>query len=778
MMHGLGVTGVVFSPDGKRLATASWDRGRIWDAETGAPLTRAMEEQSDQVHAAFSPDGRYALTTSGFDRTTCIWDAHTGQLAFQPIQHYRIARCAAFHPDGHLLICGGSDGMVRVWDLSRTQHGVFSTEHSDEARAVAVSADGRHIVTSSRDRTARVLEASTGTGIARLYHGRGIQEAIFRPGASQVLTAGNDGRIVLWDFRTGDRLYAVDVAAPGEFHTAIFDAKGDLLVTSNQQGVAALRDATTGAARAEPLKLGVDTRTLAVTRDGRRLCAGSADGSLRVMVLPDWRVLWQRTSPCGGIAALGFNGRGDRLASGHGDGSAWIRDAASGERVAEIGDASHHIPERGGKYPHSSHVTHVEFSPDDRYLLTASLDGDARVWDAGSGVSASNWLHHGIISSAAFSPDGLWIATASRGGTGRVWDWRTAEPIAPPLLHEADVKRIAFDPRAERVFTASLDGSVKGWSLSRDDRPAGDLVLLAQILSGERIQGGGVQLLTPPEIEKDTQYLCSKYPEEFSISSSDVLEWHRSEVALSERRSAWWSLIWHADRLLGRNSDSLPPAERASLHGKRARAGVELGRLGLAARDYRDAFQQDPRDHEAGYRCVLLSLAAGDEGEARQACCGLVALSAKSDLYQVMKCAVRACLLVPQGASDLEEAVRLARKTRDQFPSADSLGALGAALYRAGKLDEATIVLNAARLYHPKGAPQLPSGNIQDQAFLAMAFHDAGLEEWAAEALARAERWTRETIDSGKQRSGADLTWDEKIWLETLVKQARAHLGK
>ena len=69
---------MAFSPDGKRLATASWDNtARIWDAATGKPIATLRGHTGYVFSVSFSPDGKHLASSSGYRSKgeIKIWDA-------------------------------------------------------------------------------------------------------------------------------------------------------------------------------------------------------------------------------------------------------------------------------------------------------------------------------------------------------------------------------------------------------------------------------------------------------------------------------------------------------------------------------------------------------------------------------------------------------------------------------------------------------------------------------------------------------------------------------
>jgi WD40 repeat protein len=125
-------------------------------------------------------------------------------------------------------------------------------------------------------------------------------------------------------------------------------------------------------------------------------------------------------------------------------------------------------------WPHTGHVHCVSFSPNGKMILTASEDGDAKVWDAETRKYGVNYHinkllyklegHIGPVFSASFSQNGKMIVTASGDSTAKVWDAISGQLLQTLHGHSAGVLSAFFSSDGKMIVTISSDETVKIWS--------------------------------------------------------------------------------------------------------------------------------------------------------------------------------------------------------------------------------------------------------------------------------------------------------------------------
>jgi hypothetical protein len=210
------VNAVAFSPDGKRVATASGDStARVFDASTGNEISRFSHE-GPVFEVAFSPDGKRVAThsidpmviTGSGDSTVRVFDASTGS-EISRFSHKGVLIVFAFSPDWERIATVFGDGTVYVFDASTGTEISRLSDGPDFVAALAFSPDGKRVVTNSGDNRqngARVFEAATGRVISRLSNQGPVHAVAFSPDGKRVATGSNDSTARVFDASTGSEI--------------------------------------------------------------------------------------------------------------------------------------------------------------------------------------------------------------------------------------------------------------------------------------------------------------------------------------------------------------------------------------------------------------------------------------------------------------------------------------------------------------------------------------------------------------------------------------------
>jgi len=438
-----------FSPDGDRIVTASDDMtARLWTGD-GTPVAVLRGHEDYVVFATFSKSGRRILTVS-WDRTARLWNADGKPLAV--FREPDGVPAAAFLPDGSRVVTASRSGLAHFWREDGTLAATL-TGHTDSITALAISPAGDRILTASRDGTARIWDLA-GREITRLTgHDAGINAAAFSPDGGRIATGAEDGVAILWQ-TDGTRLRVLG-GHDRRVNAVTFSNDGDRLAAAADDGRIVVWSAE-GEKLASLGAHGGEVFSVAYSPDGTRLLSASGDGTARLWAAEEEEVGVLR-GHADEVESAVYSPTGDRILTASDDGTARIWDPA-GTLLAVLAG-------------HASYLTVATFSPDGQRVLTAAWDGTAMLWDANGSRRAVLSGHRGGIWTARFSADGNWIVTSSEDRTARLWDRDGKERAV--MEHPGSVFAAVFSPDSRRILTTAGDRTARLWDL--DGKPIGIL---------------------------------------------------------------------------------------------------------------------------------------------------------------------------------------------------------------------------------------------------------------------------------------------------------------
>ncbi|MCL1491818.1 MAG: WD40 repeat domain-containing protein [Pseudanabaena sp. Salubria-1] len=438
---------VVFSSDGKMLATRGRDgTARIWDLQ-GKEIAKLVGYQGDVYSVEFSPDGK-RLATSGSDGTARIWDLEGKEIA-KLVGHQESVYSVVFSSDGKMLATSGRDGTARIWDLQGKEIAKL-VGHQEDVSSVVFSSDGKMLATSGSDGTARIWDLQ-GKEIAKLVgHQEDVSSVVFSPDGKMLATSGSDGTARIWDLQGKE--IAKLVGHQGYVFSVVFSPDGKMLATSGSDGTARIWDLQ-GKEIAKLVGHQEHVSSVVFSPDGKMLATSGSDGTARIWDLQGKEIA-KLVGHQGYVSSVVFSPDGKMLATSGSDGTARIWDLQGKEIAKLVG--------------HQEDVSSVVFSFDGKMLATSGSDGTARIWDLQGKEIAKLVGHQGDVYSVVFSSDGKMLATSGIDGTARItariWDLQGKE-IAKLVGHQGDVSSVVFSSDGKMLATSGSDGTARIWDL-------------------------------------------------------------------------------------------------------------------------------------------------------------------------------------------------------------------------------------------------------------------------------------------------------------------------
>jgi serine/threonine protein kinase/WD40 repeat protein/Flp pilus assembly protein TadD len=780
---------VQVSDDGRRAALTSRGGTKlyalVWNTSVPEPKKIVFADTYQDTEAlAISADGKFLACKHGDDGLILL-DVHEGTP--KPLISDHEVSAACFSRRGRFLVYYAGNHWAKLWDVSKHRE-VAALEHLGEGvtSSATFSEDGNTFATAnSIFHSIRIWnQAGSGEKLVLAGHDNGVADVAFSPDGKVLASASKDRLVKVWDVATG-RLLSTLSGFESPIQTIHFSPDGRLLATA-QFGPAAQPVQVWDPASLEAFvppddELGQAAYGVAFSPDGKTLTA-CGDG------LTIWHVAVGEKG-AGKAPRLSFQ----RLAHLPGRRSLYLRISPNGKLLAWV---NYNLLvclwdlENGREIPFISPLLeygwrNLAFYPDSDHLTFGTARGMNETWD----IRTARWMSsHGKGGGVTASRDGRWLATTA------LWSSSGSRLFSLPQERLAWCR--AVSPDGERVAVGLADGGLEIWNVP----------MIQDQLA--RIGLAWREDARPQQQQQEPQPFVATRPHEqqYQVMQDSGLGIRLAWVGrVAEAEDAYRAALklkpddpiahgnfgkYLADQARYKEAEvqlseaiTLQP-DRASFWVQRGWIYADMGRWEKASADFVKATEsKEPDDwysrvmpylrdgnRDAWHSRAMLCLREGNQGSYRQICSEM--------LQRFGEGAAWTCTLTPKSGADPARIVELAEKSltkssRDHW----HVNQLGAALYRAGRFEEAVKRLTeAAELSsHP-----YRTNLLHTWFFLAMANYRLGHADLARRWLDKAVQGTEEALKLPAEflRNSANAdgvlppNWNRRLTLQMLRQEA------
>ena len=499
---------VSFSPDGQILALGSADGiVRLWSVSTGQLLNTFVgnEQPSHPLEiwvVAFNRDGTILVSGGGDGSTIQLWDVKTGQR-LRTLSIGEQVYSLVFSPDGHMLLSGAGNGIVRLWNVDSGQlireikadytgvnNAVFSPDgrkfatvscviasinlgclevaiklwdtntgeflqplgfHKGSSLSIAFSPDGLVLISAGEADGVQVLDTSTGRVKEELDGFFSYVWSVTISPDGHTLAETTSGIVLFWDISTRQILRKLEKDNE-PFYVVTFSPDGHILATATSNGTIRLWDLSTYEV-IRTLEAHAPLDNIVFSPDGKMLASAGEipwDGQSTLCL---WNTATGQLLYTLKGSTAAFSPDGETIVSNDNN-TVLLYDVNTGELLR--------------KFNQTDRILDLTFNSDSRTIAIGSGDHNIHLWDVATGQPLSLLTGHtNSVGTIVFSPNGRLLASAALvfDNTVRFWETGAGQLLYVLEGHVFPVSSLAFSPDGRLLASGSEDGTARLWGI-------------------------------------------------------------------------------------------------------------------------------------------------------------------------------------------------------------------------------------------------------------------------------------------------------------------------
>ena len=380
------VRGLAWNGAGELVTSSADDDLARWNIQTGAQLGRYAVAADEARLTTLSPSGtKFAAAFE--DHTIRTWEllgSGEGEerelVERELVGHTAPVTALAFFPDGRWTASIDMTGQMLIWDPTGMAIAGWDALETGTATALTVSSDGKTLAVGGSDGVVRLLDAVDGRDRGKFWgHAGGVAAVAFSPDDRRIIAVGVlGGMISVWDRDTKTEATTIDPV--GVVRTLAISRDGKRLAFATTEHVVRVVEITSGATLGEYRGHSDRVSALLFAPDGESVLSASDDRTVKVWDVPGRALTVDLPGDDLKSLVVEFSADGTTAATAGYDGIIRLCDAATGA-------------ERKRLAGHQGAVRALCFFDDDRRLLSCSEDATVRLWDVVAGVELRKWEH-------------------------------------------------------------------------------------------------------------------------------------------------------------------------------------------------------------------------------------------------------------------------------------------------------------------------------------------------------------------------------------------------